>query len=171
MNKVKKGFNADIHLDEMSGADVEMFNINCPENITSVDPSFLVSLTINLALLNNIGVSNIVVPDFYPVRFNSQQIITNIKAKYQKEDERGHFLIDEELKNDRINRNIVDKKIRTFRRLAHHFEFLSLDFFPKETDDFLHISINDNYSCNNEVLDEIYNKVDKSINENKRRRI
>lgn len=171
MNKVKKGFSEDIHLDEMPGDDVETFNINYPENITSVDPSFLVSLTVNLALLNNVGISNIVVPDFYPVRFNSQQIITNIRANYQLEDEKEHFLIKEELQSDRINRNIVDKKIRTFRRLAHHFDFLNVDVFPKEVDDFLHVSISDNYCCNNEVLDQVYTKVDSSINENKHRRI
>lgn len=167
LNKVKKGFESDICLDAMSKDDIKSFNINYPENIISVDPSFLVSLTTCLAILNNKNIANIVVPDFFPVRYNSSQIITCMKSKLKSTLDKDQFLQEEELKNEMINRNTVDKKIRTFRRLAHHFSFLNIYMFPKECDDCCHISINNSYSCNNELLDEVYTKVFDSINKNK----
>lgn len=169
LNKVKKGFSFDEDLDVMNSDDVEAFNVNYPENMTSVDPSFLTSLTVGLAVFNNIGMSNIVVPDFFPIRYNSQQIITNLKASSKSGYMQELFLKDEIVKHDRINRNMVDKKIRSFRRLVFHFDFLNIETFPKELDDSMHISINNGYCCNNELLNQIYTIVDNACCEKDKR--
>lgn len=111
LNKVKKGFDSDDNLDIMSIGDVEKFNINYPENITSVDPSFLCSMTVVIALFNNMGITKIIVPDFFPVRHNAKLIANSIRANFKFGEEKESFLVDSEIKQDRINRNIVDKKI------------------------------------------------------------
>lgn len=169
MNKVKKGFVSD-DLDVMDSSDVESFNINYPENITSVDPSALVSLTVGLTLFRNAGVNKIIVPDFLPVRFNAKGMANEVKASFmQDEKEKEVYWLEQDIQQARINRNIVDKKIRSFRRLASHFTFLDVLAFPKELDDSMHITINDYYCCNNEVLDQIYTAVDKVVCEKDKR--
>lgn len=158
LNKVKKGFVSDISLDSMNLSDVEKFNIDYPENMISVDASTLVSLSVGLAIFEEMGINEIVVPDFFPIRDNSSIISTNLKLK--REHNNIDF-IEEELakrKRERINRNIVDKKIRTFRRISNNFNNLDIYAFPKEIDDNIHIRINEDYYCDNEVLNEVYIK-------------
>ena len=167
LNKVKKGFVGDENLDSMEFSDVEEFNINYPENMTSVDPATLVSLTVALAIYKENGISEIIVPDFFPIRYNSSLIITSIKSENKSDSQKESFLEEESNKIDRINRNIVDKKIRSFRRLSNHFEFLDIVAFPKEVDDNMHIVVGDDYNCNNDALGEIYGKVASAIDKNK----
>ena len=57
----------------------------------------------------------------------------------------------------------MDKKIRSFRRLSYHFGNLDILTYPKDCDDNMRIIINPNYACNNEVLDEVYDKVGRGI--------
>ena len=156
LNKVKKGFVSDISLDSMDLSSIQEFNINHPENLISVDSSSLVSLTVALAILKNEDVKEIVVPDFFPIRYNSSVIISELKS--ERQGNKQLFLEDENKKRERINRNIVDKKIRTFRRLSSHFMNLDINALPKDIDDSMHIKIGDNYFCDNKVLDEIYLK-------------
>ena len=163
LNKVKKGFDEGHEVDRMSADQILEYNINNPENIVSVEPGILVSLTILLSRLDGMNVTNIVVPDFFPVRYNFSLIVSDMKSKQKSAEERDDFLSSEEENIDRINRNIVDKKIRSFRRLGYYFGQLDIWSYPKEQDDSMHILINPDYSCDNGVLDEIFHKTGEGI--------
>lgn len=55
-----------------------------------------------------------------------------------------------------IQRNLSDKLIRNFRRLAYHFSSIQISSYPYEIDEFMHLKLNNEYTCNNDLLNELY---------------
>ena len=59
-------------------------------------------------------------------------------------------------KQEDIQKNLTEKFIRTFRRIEYHFSNINIVSYPFEIDDNMYIVNNNNYSSNNELLDEMY---------------
>lgn len=119
------------------------------ENLKDVTASFLVTLNFSLALLKNLGYSEIIVPSILIERWNSKAKANVLRSK------RTNNL--EELENKQLNiqENLTNKLIRTFLRLKYHYEGVDILSYPSELDNNLSIKINDmSIGCNNKLLNE-----------------
>ena len=139
----------------------EIDNINNPENLTGINPSALVSLSILFSKLEEVGIANIEVPSFLPVRYNSKEKAYLIKIEQLKS--RGHtseeleYIYDKLVQeHEDIQRNISDKLLRNIRRLEYNFNNIDVTSYPMELDTSTHINLSEYESCNNPLLQEIY---------------
>lgn len=149
MYKVNVGINLDLE---------ESDNIMFPENLKGVTPSTLISATIALAYLKNLGVSKIAIPVFLPVRWNSKEL--SFPKKYQYMQKRGqanpNYLKEAMAHHEEIQRNLSDKFIRTFRRLDYHFSNIEINALPFIHAEDMLMTIDDDVDCNNPLLLELY---------------
>lgn len=141
-------------------------NIESPENLNGIIPSFLVASTLFISFLKNYGINDIKLVSYFPLRWNSKEL-KYIKMKNIHE-EKGidKLVIENEYNNNieehyNIQRNLSDKLIRNFRRLSYHINNIRNVSYPYEFDEYYNIKIEDNYECNNELLNEIYTLIDK----------
>ena len=127
-----------------------------PENISDVTPSAVISATLLIGLLTKLNVHDIKIVDFLPVRWHAkdQSITKFIEAN---KDLTISDKIELRDKQQQIQENITEKFLRTFRRVAYHFNGLEIQSFPKEGDDYMSIHLNDNNDhCNNPILQQIF---------------
>lgn len=138
---------------------------NIEENPKDITASFLVVLNMAINYLKSIGYKKIVVPSVLIVRANSKQLITD--RKKMSNEERKEREINEEL----IQVNLTNKLIRTFLRLACHYNNIDIESFPYEMDSSLHIEINDSVreNCNNRLLDETGKMANTAQNNSKKK--
>lgn len=131
-----------------------------PDNLYSVSPWSLVALTIAMSIIKNAAdISEFIVPYFLVNRWNAVEISYQIlkEQKNWKPNERLLLKKEEAVSNHDYNqRNITDKFLRNFRRLEHHFANISVENFELDVDSNLHVTVGDNYFCNNSLLDEVY---------------
>ncbi|MBR1413483.1 MAG: hypothetical protein IJ574_02285 [Bacilli bacterium] len=145
-------------------------NVEYPENLTGISPSALVVLTYLLSLLEKENISDIIVPNFLPVRYNAKEIsyiykIELLKKKgyeVEKLNNELHILTN---KHEEIQRNLSDKLLRSYRRLEHVFDNINITSLPYELDNNIHIKLNEYTKGNNKLLNEIYelNSFDKKL--------
>ena len=123
---------------------------NIEENPKDITASFLVALNMAINYFKSIGYKKFVVPSVLIVRANSKRLITDRK-KMSNEDRLAR-----ENKEEMIQTNLTNKLIRTFLRLACHYNNIDIESFPYEIDSSLHIEINECIKeiCNNRLLDE-----------------
>lgn len=135
-------------------------NINDFENLTGITNSTVTAATLALALFLKAGYTDIRMPSFLPVRYNAKEI-TRVKKLQKFVNEENFDLLEQESieKNMSIQRNISDKFIRTFRRLAYHFTNINIYSYPFDIDSCLHITMNDNINCNNALLEDLFTTV------------
>ena len=69
--------------------------------------------------------------------------------------------------HDTVQRNITDKFIRSFRRLDHHFDNITIESFQLDIDSSLHFKVDSECKCNNALLSEVYNLSNNYIKESK----
>jgi len=139
--------------------------IMSPENIYSVSPWALVASSIAISLIKEqTKIENFVAPYFLINRWNAVEVSYNIlKNKYRDQENNPNInrilqkKEEQVSRHDELQRNITDKFIRTFRRLDHHFNNISITSLELEEDSCIHFQVNNNYSCNNSLLDEVYN--------------
>lgn len=150
VNLVKNGENTD-----------ELFY---PENITDVSVSAILSLMVFIDSLNEMGIKNVKVVPFLPIRYKNKE--DAYKEKYKYELKELGVKSDEELKQKydekrlSIQKNLTDKFIRDFMRLKYHFDGIDILSYPLEFDEFLSIKINNMESNNNKFINDILeNKV------------
>lgn len=132
-------------------------NIRDFENLTGVTASTVVSATLALSFFLRNGYTNIRMPSFLPIRFNAKEITS--EKKLQKVINDVNFdEITKQLfeKNIEIQRNISDKFIRTFRRISYHFNNINIDSYPFDIDSYLHLTMNENIDCNNDLLYDLF---------------
>lgn len=149
--------------------------ITHPENLYSISPWSLVALSIVIPLIKNYShVDEFIAPYFLVNRWNAVELSYEIlKEKYKGEMSNPKVAsviarkANQVEKHDPIQRNITDKFIRSFRRLAHHFSNISIDSFPLEMDSALHFTVGDDYHCNNTLLNEVYSLSNSYINNSK----
>ena len=122
----------------------------CPENISDVSVSSVLSLYIFVNMLKG-KVNSIKGVPYLPLRYNSRVIAAKGSNKEEE-------LLD---RNDNIQYNASDKFIRTFRRVAEHTDFLNIDSYPYENDEFISCSIG--HRVDNKIDNEFMEDINRSI--------
>lgn len=117
------------------------------EDELHVSPSAVLSLSVFLKFLKLNNIKNIKVISYLPLRYLSRDL-------YAKNNEE---LI---ARNDFIQTNATDKLINTFLRLQYH-NLVTINSYPYELDDSLHLTINPNQKPNNLFLSSINQKIAK----------
>lgn len=126
------------------------YEIYGPGNLNDVTPSFLVALNMAVSYFNSLGYKNIVVPSMLIARWNAKQIMFNM-MKYVVGDEVFNENVEE---YNNTQHNLTEKLLRTFLRLAHHYESINVSSYPFEVDTSLHLSIDGELISNNDLLQE-----------------
>ncbi|MDD4406822.1 MAG: hypothetical protein PHF30_02140, partial [Bacilli bacterium] len=124
-----------------------------PENISDVSPSAILSLSIFISLLEKENIKKIRVVSYLPIRYLSREIIAQrqINQKYAQ-------VLHE--RNNELQRNITDKFLRTFRRVAFHITGIETNSYPYQPSEFMEISLNEiNHNISNIILNDVYNSV------------
>ena len=139
----------------------EIDNITNPENLTGINPSALISLTVLLSILEKNNIKEIIMPSFLPVRYNAKRIKNtiiknNMIKKGKLTDEINSLLNDLNKEQDNIQRNLSDKSLRNIRRLEYYFNNIDVTSYPMELDTSTHINLSEYEYCNNPLLQEIY---------------
>lgn len=118
--------------------------------------SFVLSLSVMFGVLNRENINNFVVVPLLIERWNAKKIMFDIKEQFNLF-KGNHSTLKEDLeKQEDIQKNLTEKFIRTFRRIEYHFSNINIVSYPFEIDDNMYIVNNNNYSSNNELLDEMY---------------
>ena len=122
-------------------------------NITDVTPSFVLSLNVFLTLLQREGIHHLKAIPYLPVRYLSREII----ASGMKDDDTRYQL---KLRNDKIQENITNKFIRTFRRMAFHNPDVEVLSTPYEVSEYLELDIKDKeHMVSNPILEDVASAV------------
>lgn len=134
------------------------------ENLKDVTASFLVTLNMAISYFKSIGYTKFEIPSILIVRWNAKKIIIDNKHQKKKIDSFEKDALNSDL--DIIQSNLTNKLIRTFLRLACHYNNIDVTAFPYELDSSLHMEINNDIElkCNNKLLFEtgemVYNYKD-----------
>ena len=134
-------------------------NIENPENLTGITPTTLLSLTVIMSLFKKHNITKIKAPDYLPIRWQSHEAVDDFKVYMVEPKERDTYRQQLDDEHNKIMQNMVDKYIRTFRRLDYHFDGMEITSLPKEVDDFLHLDIDNELQCNNQLLGELYSLI------------
>lgn len=130
------------------------------ENIRDISQPHLFALTIFLKFIN---VEKVVVPCYLPIRYNAKIRVLNNKLNQIKDyTEKQVEDIKQELEKDvdKIQENIIQKYLRTFRRLEYHFPNFKIVSFPYDVDNNMHIHIKrEKYQNQDHVLYDVYNSM------------
>ena len=125
-------------------------------NITDVTHSFVLSLSIFLALLKSRNITKVKAVPYLPVRYASRYITAKSKEDRDKQME----LLE---RNNEIQTNITNKFIRTFLRLSSQDNSIHIESYPYEVDEFLTLSINKQKEVSNELLNDVKEKIRERI--------
>ena len=135
-----------------------------PENISDVSVSAILALTVFMDSLNDMGIKNIKVVPFLPIRYKNRK--SEYEKKYQlklkqlKVDEIKELKQNLEEKRLLIQSNLTNKFVRDFMRLKHHFNGIGILSYPMEVDEYLSVNINNMECHNNKLIENILsNKV------------
>ena len=103
-------------------------------------------------------------PAFLPMRFYAKERYYQKKADYlyQDENEKSNYLVEAYKEQERIQRNLTDKMIRSVRRLDYHFPNINIKSYSYELDEYLHIRVNPYVGANNPLLDSLYQIFDEN---------
>ena len=113
-------------------------------NISDVTMSFVLSLNMFVTLLQSENIQEIKAVPYLPVRYNSRELAA---SRSERED-----LFE---RNKRIQNNLTNKFIRTFRRLEEQNKNIKVTMYPYELDEFLTIEIDNNKKeITNKLLEE-----------------
>ena len=134
-----------------------------PENISDVSPSAVLALSIFLNEIEKQGISKVEVIPYLPIRYDNKIKVLAFKSiKYAKEnnlneEEKRKYYLNLLKKQVYNQNNMTQKFIRTFYRVAYHFNNVNITSSPMELDSNLHISLSKFEYSNNEVLNQIIN--------------
>lgn len=123
-------------------------------NLMDVTASFVVVSSMLLGILENMGINEIILPSVRIVRWNNKAVSKDSIVKYNKYD----IKLNNELKSEMVRNqsNMTDKFLRTFLRLAYHFDGLDVVSYPFEVDSNLRMNNGFDLVCNNSLLREVY---------------
>lgn len=118
-------------------------------NITDITPSFLLSLSIFITLLQKENIDKVKGVCYLPVRYLSREIVA---SNAESEDMKYQL----KLRNDMIQDNITNKFIRTFRRLCFHNRDIRITSYPYESGEYLEMDVmKREHMISNPILEEI----------------
>lgn len=122
-------------------------------NLNDITASFVLVSNIAIFFLKKYGINEVIVPPILIERWNAKKIALKQRAKSKENPSK--FIREQLEKEDKIQKNITDKFIRTFLRLIHHHYSLNITSYPMEYDSCLHFKINnEEILCNNKLLEE-----------------
>lgn len=131
------------------------------ESIKDISEPHLFALTI---FFKFIGIKEVIIPDYLPIRYNAKiRVLNNKIRKLEKttnKEELENIIASLEQEIDKIQDNITQKYLRTFRRLEYHFPKLSVTSYPYEVDNYMHMKtkmLDD--PENNHILYEVYKSI------------
>ncbi len=105
-----------------------------PENISDVSVSAVMSLSIFTTLLRNHNILDVRGIPYLPLRYLSREIaakeVTDISLRDRLQE-----------RNQKIQTNVTDKFIRTFRRVEQQLDNAEITAYPYENDEFLHLKL------------------------------
>ena len=138
------------------------------KNIGDVSPSAVLSLSIFLKQLFDIGIMKIKVVPFLPIRYNAKKKAYQLKIEYLIKKEKLNLNQQNELKQKymdehlRIQNNLTQKFLRNFFRINHHFPNVSIYACPFEADEYLYINLA-SFTKNDDILNEMVLGVEKKL--------
>ena len=124
------------------------------ENLKDITPSFVLAANILLRTLRKDGINKVIVNSFLPIRYNNKQLTG--EDPFLPDDKKEKYSEDN---IDMIQRNMTDKLIRTFRRVAYHHTGIDITSYPMDIDSLMHMTLSESDSCDNELLKETYSEV------------
>ena len=104
------------------------------------NPDYLVSILIAFGILKGMGIENVVVEDYMPLRSHK-----TIRDKSMGEEESNRYM-----------ERIYDKEIYTYLKLSELCNGIDIKSFPDDGNN-MNIALNDNITCANEFLQNLYN--------------
>lgn len=124
-------------------------------NLKDVTSSFVLTANILMGILSKMEIEEVIVPSILITRWNAKEMAVDYRAQILGMDpeETEEFRIEHE----NIQSNLTEKLTRTFLRLCHHHSGINASSYPMEIDSSLHLIINENNYCNNQILAETYN--------------
>ncbi|MBQ8219477.1 MAG: hypothetical protein IJZ79_06970 [Bacilli bacterium] len=137
---------------------VDNFDTYDEGNLKDVSGSFLVAADIIFSLFERVGIRKIILPTLRIIRWNNKEEAYKRMLDKDYNPDKSRKYEDEHYM---IQKNITEKFIRTFMRLAYHFEGLDVVSYPFEGDSNMIIVNNGITSCNNSLLSHVYGLVKK----------
>ena len=134
------------------------------ESIKDVSLNFVLASTLLFTLLYEYGIKQVVIPSFLITRWNSKEIMYDIKQKsgiYNDED-----ILKNQINHERIQNNLTNKLMRTFKRNEFHNDGINIISYPYELDSSMHVEL-DNMYTNNTILNEMINLMKNEYNKQK----
>lgn len=134
-----------------------------PENIVDVTPKAVLSLTIFLKVIKDMGINKVSVIDYLPLRYDSKlkgkkAYLDLFKGIYFKNEmDKKYNKVNQEMEDNQFN--ITNKFIRTFNRVNYHLNNMSNITYPFEVDDKMHFIINDEMIDNDHLINNVYNGI------------
>ncbi len=137
------------------------------ESIKDVSVSQLYSTVLFFKFLQDNNISDIIIKNYFPIRYEAKEIAIFKKIK-KLEEKLLHIDIHSEeyitkkqeienlkIENSRIQNNIINKYLRIFRRLSYHFPNVLIKSYPYELDNSMHIKMEE-YNKYSHILNEVY---------------
>lgn len=140
------------------------------ESIKDVSFSQLFALTAFLKTMQEIGIEDIVVKNYYPLRYEAKEKaleskIAKFESKrpdYDSEEYQEWYqdMVCLKNSNDFLQYNINNKYLRIFRRLEYHLPFFHITSYPYELDNSMHMKLSKNidtsFCSSSNVLNDVY---------------
>lgn len=139
-----------------------------PENISDVSPSAILSLSIFLKQLSDLGITKVKVVPFLPIRYNAKKEAYKRKINYLIKKDNLSTTEQEEIEQKylnehlRIQNNLTQKFLRNFFRINYHFPNVEIYSTPFEMDEYLNINLS-GFTKNDDILNEMVLGVEKKL--------
>ena len=139
-----------------------------PENISDVSPSAVLSLSIFLKQLSELGITKVKVVPFLPIRYSAKKEAYQRKVAYLVSEDNLDIEQQKELTDKylaehlRIQNNLTQKFLRNFFRINHHFPNVNIISNPFEVDEYLNINLGE-FIRNDDILNGMILGVEKKL--------
>ena len=151
-------------IEENKGKKIErkMYKVNeglDDDDLKDITTNFLVAANIMMGLLKHHNINEFNIASILVSRWNAKIMILDYKRKRLEmtrdyNEEKIQEIYDSDIK---IQKNLTDKFLRTFRRLGYHHSSVEVKSYPMEIDSNLHMMIyNQEDICNNPLLEETF---------------
>lgn len=131
-------------------------------NLKDITPSFLIAANVMVGLLKQLNINKLEIVSILVSRWNAKVITLDYQRKrlsklYNDDNEIEQHLHDYYDKFLKIQMNLTDKFLRTFRRVAYHHSSVGIISFPMDFDSNMKMVLYNQIDvCNNDLLDETF---------------
>lgn len=124
-------------------------NKGVPDELQNISPNALVSFTIFCNYLKSRQITNIVAPDFMPIRYDAKMSSIFKSAKSAVEEQE---MLE---KHDKNQCNITNKFMDLLVRYNYHFENTEIDYDPNIQMMNMQLFVNQNAKCDDNIVYEL----------------